>query len=66
MNGHKEVEKIKIRGNNSYFLRVDIEAIGHSLRLNAEVVARARQILCSLFLGVKILLHVVILFLCAL
>ena len=37
-------------------------SLRHSLRLNAEVVARAWQILGSLVVGVKIILQVVILF----
>ena len=36
-------------------------SMGHSLRLNAEVVVRAWKILGSLVVGVKILLHFVIL-----
>ena len=40
--------------------------IWHSLRLNAEVVARSWHILGSLVVGVKILLHVPIFFWCAL
>ena len=42
----------------------DISVIRHSLRLNAEVVARAWQILGSLVVGIQIILHVVILFSC--
>ena len=38
------------------------QSIRQSLRLNAEVVARARQILGSLVVGVKIILQVFILF----
>ena len=37
-------------------------SIRHSLRLNTEVVARARQILGSLVVGLKIILQVVIFF----